>query len=78
MEPDADASGAIPNSDLMVSNNNAIRVSAGVETGTDVPARGNGLISCRHFPPGPSFPPSDCFSVLCDNGGGGTGLKVAG
>lgn len=30
-----------------------IRVPAVVETGTDVPARGNGLISCRPFPPGP-------------------------
>lgn len=36
-----------------------IRVPAVVETGTDVPARGNGLISCRPFPPGrlPPFPP---------------------
>lgn len=34
-----------------------IRVPAVVETGTDVPARGNGLISCRPFPPG-RLPPS--------------------
>lgn len=42
-----------------------IRVPAGVETGTDVPARGNGLISCRpfHTRPRPPYPPSECFSM---------------
>lgn len=30
-----------------------IRVPAGVETGTDVPARGNGLISCKALPTRP-------------------------
>lgn len=45
-----------------------IRVPTGVETGTDVPARGNGLISCRHIPPGDPLLLRNI--IPCDNGRG--------
>lgn len=57
--------------DLMFSHTctyKVIRVPTGVETGTDVPARSNGLISCRHIPPGDPLLLRNI--ILCNNGGG--------